>query len=143
MQQQIARKIAVQQRKTPQNAEYSFVIKLPPVTKKNSQRMAKRGTQIIPLPSKAYTEYQECAGAFLKPLGIDYPVEITCLFYMKTRRRVDLVNLLEAADDVLAHYGVIADDNSRIVVSHDGSRVFYDKENPRTEISIRKVQSET
>ena len=160
-QQQIARKLAAQQRtkpqkpreaqskckvtikaKTPQNAEYRIVISLPPVTKKNSQRMAKRGTKIIPLPSKAYTEYQEGAGAFLKPIGIDYPVEITCLFYMKTRRQVDLTNLLEAVDDVLVHYGVIADDNSKIVVSHDGSRVLYDKANPRTEICIRRYEHE-
>ena len=55
---------------------------------------------------------------------------------MATRRRVDLANLLEAADDVLVHAGVIADDHSGIVVSHDGSRVLYDKEKPRTEIEI-------
>ena len=126
--------------KTPENTEFRLVIALPPVTKKNSQRMAKRGDRLVPIPSKAYTEYQDGAGVFLKPIGIDYPVEITCLFYMKTRRRVDLTNLLEAIDDTLVHYGVIEDDNSKIVVSHDGSRVLYDKENPRTEISIRRVK---
>jgi hypothetical protein len=30
----------------------------------------------------------------------------------------------------------LADDNSNIVVSMDGSRVLYSKENPRTEIEI-------
>ena len=59
---------------------------------------------------------------------------------MPTRRRVDLVNLLEATDDVLVHYGVLEDDNSNIIVSHDGSRVFYDKENPRTEIYIETIK---
>ena len=55
---------------------------------------------------------------------------------MGTRRKVDLVNLLEALDDILVHYGVLEDDNCGIIVSHDGSRVHYDKENPRTEVTI-------
>ena len=56
---------------------------------------------------------------------------------MKTRHAVDLTNLLEAVDDVLVKYGVLEDDNSRIIVSHDGSRVLYDKQRPRTEVTIR------
>jgi hypothetical protein len=31
---------------------------------------------------------------------------------------------------------VIKDDNSSIVASHDGSRVEYDRDNPRVEITI-------
>lgn len=58
---------------------------------------------------------------------------------MPTRRVVDLVGLLQAVDDVMVHYGTIKDDNSRIVAGHDGSRVLYDKENPRTEIVIEKI----
>jgi hypothetical protein len=38
----------------------------------------------------------------------------------------------------LVAYGIIADDNSNIVASMDGSRVLYDRENPRTEIYINK-----
>ena len=56
---------------------------------------------------------------------------------MPTRRIVDLTNLEEAIDDILVKYGVLKDDNSRILVSHDGSRVLYDKDNPRTEVTIR------
>lgn len=55
---------------------------------------------------------------------------------MNARRKVDALNLGEALDDILIKYGVIEDDNCLIVASHDGSRVFYDKENPRTEIEI-------
>ena len=62
---------------------------------------------------------------------------------MPTHRRVDQVNLLEATLDILVEYGVLADDNSNIVVSHDGSRVLYDKNNPRTEITITDVEKET
>ena len=58
---------------------------------------------------------------------------------MPTRRRVDLNNLLEAATDLLVSAGVLKDDHCGIVVSHDGSRVLYDKDNPRTEITITRV----
>jgi Holliday junction resolvase RusA-like endonuclease len=46
------------------------------------------------------------------------------------------VNLQESTLDVLVKYGILADDNSNIVASMDGSRVLYSKENPRTEIEI-------
>ena len=114
-----------------------ITIPLPPVTKKNSQRIVNVGKYHKVLPSKAYVEYEKECGWYL-PRGemIDYPVEVKCLFYMPTKRRVDLTNLLEAIDDVLVKYGVLEDDNFRIIVSHDGSRVLYDHENPRTEIEI-------
>ena len=35
---------------------------------------------------------------------------------------------------------VLADDNSRIVAAHDGSRVDYDKQNPRVEIWIEEME---
>ena len=68
------------------------------------------------------------------------PVNVKCVYYMPTRRRVDLVNLQEATLDVLVKYRIIDDDNSTIVVSMDGSRVFYDKNNPRTEITITPIK---
>ena len=49
-----------------------------------------------------------------------------------------LHNLLEAIDDVLVKAGVLKDDHSGIIVSHDGSRVRYDKDNPRTVVFIRE-----
>ena len=61
---------------------------------------------------------------------------------MQTRRRVDSLNLLAAIDDLLVEAGVIGDDNSKIVVAHDGSRGLYDKDNPRTEIIISRVESD-
>lgn len=119
-----------------------FTIRLPPVSKKNSQQIItnpKTGKH-IPLPSKAYRNYEKNAGWFigggLRMLNISKPVNVKYMFYMPTHRIVDLTNLTEAADDMLVKYGVLKDDNSRIVVSHDGSRVLYDKNNPRTEITI-------
>lgn len=115
-----------------------FTVRLIPITKKNSQRIIinKKTGKPFPIPSKAYEKYEKEAGWFLKPLGIDYPVNVQCLFYMPTRRRVDLVNLLEAIDDIMVKYDVIKDDNFNVVAGHDGSRVLYDKDNPRTEIII-------
>ena len=97
------------------------------------------------IPSKQYRDYEKNAGYFVKPKGIkiDFPVNVKCHFYMPTRRRCDLVNLLQAVDDILVHYEVLEDDNYKIVASHDGSRVFYDKENPHTDIWIEALDEET
>lgn len=122
-----------------------FVIELTPRTKKNSQRIFRGNNgRIFIAPSKAYKDYEKEAGYFLqKPENpIDYPVNIRALFYMPTRRRVDLVNLQEALCDVLVVHRIIADDNYRIVASMDGSRVMYDKYNPRTEVEITEVRNE-
>lgn len=119
-----------------------FIIPLPPVTKKNSQRIVTVKGKKIVLPSQSYVDYEQQAGWFLPRLNkpINEPVNIKCLFYMPTHRRCDLTNLLEAIDDVLVKYKVIEDDNFKIVQSHDGSRVLYDKINPRTEVEITIVK---
>lgn len=119
----------------------SFTINLAPVTKKNSQRMIQAKGRIIPIPSKQYVQYERAAWAFMPTAKspIDYPINIKALYYMPTRRRVDLTNLHEALHDVLVKHRVIVDDNCSIVVSTDGSRVFYDKENPRTEVYIEEM----
>lgn len=118
-----------------------FTIPLQPITKKNSQRIIVHGKKRMVLPSEQYIQYEEQCGWFVKGRGmkLDKPCEVTCLFYMKDHRIADLTNLLEAIDDILVKYGVLADDNSRIIVSHDGSRVLYDKDNPRTEVIIRPI----
>ena len=76
----------------------------------------------------------------MKSLGIDQPVNVAAKFYMPTRRRVDLTNLHEALHDILVNYGILTDDNAKIIVSTDGSRVYWDKENPRTEVIITAVE---
>lgn len=120
-----------------------IVIPMPPVTKKNSQQIF-RGRDGRPFiaPSAKYRAYERAAGYYL-PRGVHIaePVNVRAVFYMPTRRRVDLVNLEEALCDLLVAYGVIEDDNSRIVASMDGSRVSYDKDNPRTEAEITGLDS--
>ena len=117
-----------------------YVIELPPVTKKNSQQIlkTKSGRSFI-APSAAYKNYAKAAMWYIRPRPLQpltRALTVKCIFYIPTHRRVDLTNLLEAVDDILVERGVIADDNSTIVASHDGSRVRYDKEHPRTEIEI-------
>ena len=120
-----------------------LIIQAQPVTKKNSisLHVIKDRTgrsRIIPSPSKQYKEYEREALRQL-PIDfqtIDYPVNVKAEFYMGTHRHVDLVNLQEALLDILVKAQVLKDDDSSIVESMDGSRVFYDKENPRTEVTI-------
>nr|DAJ17324.1 MAG TPA: Endodeoxyribonuclease RusA [Siphoviridae sp. cthRu26] len=68
------------------------------------------------------------------PLAGRYNIRL--LFYMPTRRKVDKTNLESAIMDVLVDAKILADDNRNIVAATDGTRVYYDKENPRTEIYI-------
>ena len=93
------------------------------------------------LPSKAYTAYQAEAVGYLPVMPpIESPVNVKCLYYMENHRKVDLTNLIAATHDILVHYHILADDNFNIIVSVDGSRVFYDKDNPRVEIEIIEVE---
>lgn len=115
-------------------------IPLEPRTKKNSQRIIMVGRYPRILPSKAYIDYEKCCAHYIPELHINNPVNVEAHFYMKTKRRVDLVNLQEALCDVLVKYGCVEDDNSSIICSMDGCRVLYDKENPRTEIIITNIK---
>lgn len=120
-----------------------FTIPLAPISKKNNQQIffnRHTGKSFI-TPSKQYKEYEQNALWFI-PKGrcIDYPVNVKCLFYMPTKRLCDLTNMLEAVDDVMVKAGLLKDDNYKIIVSHDGSRVLYDKANPRTEVYIERAE---
>lgn len=93
------------------------------------------------IQSKAYLDYEKAAMWCIPKNGcINEPVNVKCLFYMPTRHVVDLTNLLEAIDDIMVKAGLLEDDNYRIVVGHDGSRVLYDKEHPRTEVTITPIE---
>lgn len=119
-----------------------FTIQLIPISKKNHQQILKNkktGKHFV-APSKQYRDYERDAMWFIpKGTQIDYPVNVKCLFYMPTKRLCDLTNMLESVDDVMVKAGLLKDDNYKIVVSHDGSRVLYDKFNPRTEVYIERV----
>ena len=117
-----------------------IVIPGAPRSKKNSQQIVKVKNRLMVIPSKAYREFEKECLPFLTHVDTFLsPCNVKCVYFMPTRRRVDLVNLQEATLDVLVRYGILIDDNSKVVVSMDGSRVYYDKENPRTEIEITEV----
>lgn len=111
-----------------------------PPTKKNSQQIVGTGKKKRIIQSARYLEYEQMALWQLKGKGpqkpFQGPVNVKCIYYRKTRHRVDLVNLLNATLDILTRAKVIEDDNCKVVVGMDGSRVYYDKENPRVEIEI-------
>ena len=76
-----------------------ILIPVEPRTKKNSMRLVRLGRRIVPIPSKQYKDFEEKCSQWLQPysdMEIDKAVNVRCLFYMKTRRKVDLTNLLEA-----------------------------------------------
>lgn len=119
---------------------YQASIPLNPRTKKNNQKIIRnnRTKALMVVQNDRYKKYEQDAGWFLrKPsMPISEPVNVQCIFYRDSERRVDLTNLLEAIDDILVKYGILADDNFKIIASHDGSRVYIDREHPRTEIVI-------
>lgn len=132
-----------------------FTVPLPPVTKKNHSRIVtygkrcptcKRGQISKLLPSEQYEKYEreirKYLAAFHREIDtIDYPINLKCVFYTATRRQSDLAGHLQSIQDLLVEYKCLEDDCRDIVASTDGSAVLYDKENPRTEITITRKEN--
>ena len=131
-----------------------FVIPLDPKAKKNSHRIAgcgkrcpvcgKYAKQFIRNADKT-TEYGFAAGQYLHPRPpkpIEGPVWLVYKLYTATWHRKDDLNLYEALDDILVSNGILKDDDRKTIRSRDGSRVLYDKENPRAEIYIYSYSEE-
>lgn len=126
-----------------------FTIPVHPVSKKNSQQIITLKTKYgksrnIIIPSKKYKEFEAECMPFLFQVKtqagvVDFPVNMAVSFYVSKKLKYDLTNLLEAIDDAAVKSGLIADDNRDIIAGHDGSRVFYDKLNPRIEVTITQM----
>lgn len=118
----------------------NIIIPLNPVTKKNHGQIIMCKGHPIMLPSKPYQEYERNCKKFMPKIEtpIDCMINLKCTFYMQTKRKCDITNLLQAVCDILVKYKILQDDNYTIVASTDGTQVLYDKENPRTEIEITK-----
>lgn len=121
-----------------------YIICGTPITKKNSSRIILvRGKPRI-IPSKQFVAYEKAALYQLMSVrprtAVDHPVNVKCVYYMPTNRRVDLTNLLAATMDILVDVRILADDNAKIAVGHDGSRVEYRATEPRVEIEITEEQ---
>ena len=112
-----------------------------PITKKNSSRIITKPYPRL-IPSKQFVSYEkdclrQISGKYRQ--NISDKCNLKCIYYMPTRHRVDLVNLLEATCDILVKANVIEDDNCKIIATHDGSFVTYDKNNPRVEITLERI----
>lgn len=116
-------------------------------TKKNSQRIVRMGNgRPLIMPSKQYKDYEAACLRQIpeaQRLNISERVNVQMVYYMHTRRIVDLVGLEESTLDILVRGGVLADDNCKIAAAYDGSCVKYDKDNPRVEIEIAPWYGET
>ena len=129
---------------------YTFTIQGNPVPKKNSMRPIRtRDGRTMLLQAQRYLDYDKSAKLQLSQQRnniagfacIDYPVNVQCIFFRGDRRRTDLVNLENSICDILTEAKIISDDNYNIVAGMDGSRVYYDKDNPRVEITITPIDA--
>lgn len=111
-----------------------------PVTKKNHSQVVMIHGRPMVLPSKPYVKYEKHCKEYISKIEepINYPITLQCHYYLETRRKCDLTNLLQATCDILVKYGILEDDNYNIVASFDGSKAEYDKSSPRVEIYIEK-----
>lgn len=122
-----------------------FTIPVMPRTKKNGGQIVMRGKYPVLLPSKAYLVFEKSCLPYLKQVKdtagvINYPVNVQCIFFTETKRKIDLPNLLNAIDDAMVKSGFLIDDNRDIIAAHDGSRVFHDKYNPRIEVIVTELK---
>lgn len=123
-----------------------FTIPVKPRTKKNSQSFVtlKNGRTIL-LPSKPYKEFETLSVKYIEyELGnietIDYPINLKAWFFKDKNYKSDLVGYLQALQDTLVKAKILQDDNTKIVFSTDGSRIFHDKNYPRIEVEITKAK---
>lgn len=111
--------------------------------KKNSQSIVynPKTKRPIIVQSKQYHEFEHNCGYFLKKYkrNINTPINLKCEFYVPDRRKRDIVNLLNAMQDVLVKYQVLEDDNYNIVQSVDGSKIIYEKGVEKTIIEISDI----
>ena len=125
----------------------SFTITGRPITKKNHCQIITNPKTKRPMliQSKQYRDYEK---DFLKQLDKNlkdsFPKEarlhLRASYYFPDKRgKADLVNLLQATQDILQKAEVYVDDSQ--IISLDGSRICgIDKENPRAEIWIEECE---
>lgn len=120
---------------------YRYLILGQPIVKKNTQRSAWINGKPVRYNTANYKAWERYATIQLRrqpypPEPISTPILLVCKFFMQSKRVVDLSALYEGIQDLLVKEGILLDDHARILVGHDGSRVFYDKNNPRIEVEI-------
>lgn len=131
--------------KNPQNVT-KIVIKGRPVTKKNHCQIIRNRNTGRPLiiQSSQYRKYEKefirQMDANLKELfSKEVHLHLRVLYYLPDGRgKPDLVNLIQATQDILQKFGLYNNDSQ--IKSLDGSRIGgIDKDNPRVEIEIKEI----
>jgi len=111
-------------------------------SKKNSRRIIHVHGRIMVMPSIPYREWHKTALLELKNAhtlnGTCEVVHLT--FYAENKRKFDLSNKAESIMDLLVDAGIIEDDNYSIVPKLILEYGGQDKENPRCEIQMLRVQ---
>lgn len=125
---------------------YKIEIPLLCRSKKNSQQVLINSKTHRPFisQSKLYKEFERQCWAYLRDysdLLIDYPINLKCTFIVPDKRKRDIVNLLNAVQDILVKYHVLKDDNYNIVSSLDGTQIIYKKGLVKTIIEITKKEN--
>jgi Holliday junction resolvase RusA-like endonuclease len=103
----------------------------------------KTGRKLL-LPSKQYQQFekdamQQLLGLYGNIEPIKEAVNLKAIFYREANYKSDLVNYMQALQDVLVKAGILEDDNVKVVYSIDGSRVLTDKHYPRIDVEIERV----
>lgn len=115
-------------------------------SKKNSQEIYvnKRTNKRFVTQSDLYKQFEKDCFYFMPRLEkpIDRPVNLKCTFIVPDRRKRDLTNLENAIADILVKYGVLADDNYKIIQSWDGSRIIYEKGVAKVIIEIEDIKED-
>lgn len=107
-------------------------------SKKNSKRIFARGRFKTVLPSKGYCEWESKVRSELSKYAwyaklLLCPLSVEAHIYYKGQQP-DLSGALESIGDALE--GVVWV-NDKQIMSWDGSRLYHDLDNPRTEITVR------
>ena len=113
-------------------------LKGPPRTKKNHQRILNGfGGRPFVVPSKEFVDCQElCLRQIKTPqMAISEAVNVKAVYYMPNCRRVDLVNLLEATDDIILLGGPGSEHPFALAKNKEGRtgdfNIAFDKEKQR------------
>ncbi len=129
--------------------QWRFTLKGAPRTKKTSNRLvpAKGNRRAVILPSAAFTAWNRIAQMELArvrsqdhPIDSAFPIEFNVnvrAWFYRDAERGDACNYYEALADALQEGWIVVNDSQ--IVSWDGSRLLFDKANPRVEVWITEI----
>ena len=125
----------------------SFTIPGRPSTKKTSQRVVRRGGFTKVLPSALYEKYEKhckeyCENVWKNQANppIDCGISVKLKVYLNSWIVGDECGYQQAHGDIIQAHGIIEDDMWIHWVDCDSHMIFYDKDNPRIEVEIKRYK---